>query len=167
MTFDFEECVGNVFDNITPNDALVLCISEDWRSGKGMKLHVSMDLSSDILNYMYANSSITYTGAVTTFRQRHSNLHHMLRQQKRTVGQIAYGHDHCHVYYLVTKPKVYNRTSYADLESCLSQLRKVAEQLGTLSLAIPYENLDGLQEKHVKDLIFKAFHGKQRRRNEG
>lgn len=37
MTFDFDERVGNVFDNITPNDALVLCISEDWRPGKGKK----------------------------------------------------------------------------------------------------------------------------------
>ncbi|KAI9020175.1 hypothetical protein CLU79DRAFT_836223 [Phycomyces nitens] len=134
MTFDFEERPGNMFDCISSSDSLVVCVSED------MRLSIS-----------------------ATFRQKFGNVH-QLQAQKKSVGQVA-----ClslgqrrHVFYLITRPRIYNRPSYADLEACLIALRNTCESLGVLSLAIPQElgtGLDALQEKHVKDYLFKTFSG--------
>ncbi|KAL0087752.1 hypothetical protein J3Q64DRAFT_1459920 [Phycomyces blakesleeanus] len=139
MTFDFEERPGNMFDCISPTDSLVVCVSEDMRLSKGH----------------------TQQGISATFRQKFGNVH-QLQAQKKSVGQVA-----ClslgqrrHVFYLITRPKIYNRPSYADLEACLIALRNACENLGVLSLAIPQElgtGLDALQEKYVKDYLFKIF----------
>ncbi|KAG0174217.1 hypothetical protein DFQ28_000015 [Apophysomyces sp. BC1034] len=135
MTFDFEERRGNLFDYISPSDCLAVCVSEDLRLQKGI---------------------------AAVFRQRFGGIH-QLQAQKKSVGQVAHlAIQKRHVFYLITRAKVYNKSSYADLEACMIELRNSCESLGVWSLVLPRElgaGLDGLQEKHIKDILFKAFHG--------
>ncbi|KAI7869015.1 hypothetical protein BDF14DRAFT_1786936 [Spinellus fusiger] len=138
MTFDFDEQNRGFFESIAPTDSLVICVSEDFRLNKGISC---------------------------IFRQRFGGIQ-QLQAQKKSVGQVA-----ClplrsrqYAFYLITRPKIYNRPNYADLEACLTELRRVCESLGVLSLAIPHElgtGLDVLQEKYVKDALFKIFSGWQ------
>ncbi|KAI9254610.1 hypothetical protein BDA99DRAFT_518844 [Phascolomyces articulosus] len=143
MTFDFEEQHGSLFDSVSSSpsqpDGLVVCLGEDLRFGKGI---------------------------ASGFKQRYGNHQHHLQAQKRTVGQVVHvsasPSSKRHVFYLISRPKVYNRTNYADFEACLIQLRRATEQLGVWRLAVPQDfGTDGLQDKHIKDLLFKTFHGWQ------
>ncbi|KAI8384300.1 uncharacterized protein BYT42DRAFT_256178 [Radiomyces spectabilis] len=138
MTFDFEERRGNLLTCVSPSESLVLCVSEDLRMSKGIAV---------------------------AFRQQFGGLQ-QLQAQKKSVGQVAHLaiSPKRHVFYLITRHKAYNKASYGDLERCLMELRKMCETLGVLHLALPHElgvGLDGFQEKYVKEVIFKVFHGWQ------
>ncbi|KAI7851541.1 hypothetical protein BDC45DRAFT_516009 [Circinella umbellata] len=141
MTFDFEEQPGSLFDNVSTSqsDGLVICLGEDLRFGKGI---------------------------ASEFKQRYgNNHHHQLQAQKRSVGQVVHigsSSSKRHVFYLISRPKVYNRTNYTDFEACLIQLRKATEQLGVWRLSLTQDlGTDGLQDKHIKELLFKTFDGWQ------
>lgn len=64
------------------------------------------------------------------------------------------------IFYLILKPKSYNKPSYGHLETCLIELRKACETFGVQSLAIPRELEEGLQDKYVKQALFDVFQGK-------
>ncbi|KAI9496803.1 hypothetical protein BDB00DRAFT_807206 [Zychaea mexicana] len=146
MTFDFEEQHDSLFDSSSTSassqEGLAVCLGEDLRFGKGV---------------------------ASAFKQRFGNHQHQLQTQKRVVGQVVHitvagasSPVKRHVFYLISRAKVYNRTNYADFEACLVQLRKATEQLGVWRLAVPHDfGTDGLQEKHIKELLFKVFHGWQ------
>ncbi|KAI8143743.1 hypothetical protein BJV82DRAFT_609258 [Fennellomyces sp. T-0311] len=140
MTFDFEEQQGSLFDNShdgSQPEGLVICLGEDLRFGKGV---------------------------ASGFKQRYGNHQQYLQAHKRAVGQVVHiaASPKRHVFYLISRAKVYNRTSYTDLEACLVQLRKASEQLGVWRLAVTQDfGTDGLQSKHIKELLFKTFHGWQ------
>ncbi|KAI8879453.1 hypothetical protein K501DRAFT_336061 [Backusella circina FSU 941] len=137
MTFDFEEKQGDLFDSLSPIDSVALAVSEDLKLGsKGI------------------------TGA---FRQRFSSLLPQLQAQKKTVGQVAsLSIQKRFVFYLITRPKTYNKTNLGDIEMCLMELRKACEKHGVYNLALPRElgaGLENLPEKYIKDVLFTVFQG--------
>ncbi|KAI8079369.1 hypothetical protein BDF21DRAFT_452558 [Thamnidium elegans] len=132
MTFDFEEKQGDLFESIVPTDSVVLCVTEDLKlASKGV------------------------TGSI---RQRLANQ--LSQAHKKSVGQVGYFtlQQKRHVFYLVTRQKSYNKPSVNDIETCLIELRKVCEKLNVYNLALPRE-LEGLQEKYLKDVLFNVFQG--------
>ncbi|KAI7891350.1 uncharacterized protein EV154DRAFT_507871 [Mucor mucedo] len=134
MTFDFEERAGDLIENVTGNESVVLYSSQDFK--------------------------LVNKGWTNTFRQRYGS---QLNAQKKTVGQVAYvtttmQHGRCHVFYLIVTPKSYNKANYSDIESCLISLRKLCEQLDVRQLALGRE-LGLLQEKYIKDVLFNVFQG--------
>jgi hypothetical protein len=94
-------------------------------------------------------------------RQKYGNQ--LSQVPKRTVGQVtAITQGQRHIFFLITRQKSYNKPSYSDIESCLVELRKSCEKNRVLSLAIPRElgdGLEGLQEKHIKQVLFTVFSG--------
>ncbi|KAG2199978.1 hypothetical protein INT47_000328 [Mucor saturninus] len=134
MTFDFEERAGDLIENVTGNESVVLYSSQDFK--------------------------LVNKGLTNTFRQRYGS---QLSAQKKTVGQVAYVTMHGqrrHVFYLIVTPKSYNKANYSDIESCLISLRKLCEQLDVRQLALARELGVGLQEKYIKDVLFNVFQGK-------
>ncbi|KAG1447663.1 hypothetical protein G6F56_009186 [Rhizopus delemar] len=78
--------------------------------------------------------------------------------QKKKVGQVAVQQQQKRfIFYLILKPKSYNKPSYGHLETCLIELRKACETFGVQSLAIPRELEEGLQDKYVKQALFDVF----------
>ncbi|KAI9265725.1 hypothetical protein EDC94DRAFT_658021 [Helicostylum pulchrum] len=132
MTFDFEEKQGDLFESIATTDSVVLCVTEDLKlASKGV------------------------TGSI---RQRLANQ--LSQVQKKSVGQVGYFtvQQKRHVFYLVTRQKSYNKPSVNDIETCFIELRKLCDKLNVFNLALPRE-LEGLQEKYLKDVLFNVFQG--------
>ncbi|KAI8968955.1 hypothetical protein BDF20DRAFT_135890 [Mycotypha africana] len=140
MTFDFEERQGaDLFQTISATDSIIICVNEELK--------------------------LPAKGITGTLRQKFGNQLLQVQMQKKQVGQVAsIIHGQRHIFYMITRQKSYNKTTYSNMERCLIELRRLCEKEGVYSLVLPRQlggGLDGLQEKYIKDTIFTVFQGWQ------
>ncbi|KAI8638836.1 hypothetical protein BD408DRAFT_422328 [Parasitella parasitica] len=130
MVFDFEERSGDLFQCISPTDSVIVGISGDMKlSNKAFKPDVGSKLS-------------------------------MLQAHKKPVGQVLSLPDgQRHIFFLVTRQRSYNTPSISSLQMCLKELRDICEKQGISNLAISKDLEAGLEEKHLKEILFTVFSG--------
>ena len=114
--------------------SLCHCISEDLAMGKGIAV---------------------------LFRDKFGRIDELKRQQRRE-GEVAFlSSGSCMIYYLITKPRYWNKPTYESLERCLVELRLDMQSRGMRKLGMPRigSGLDGLEWSLVRAVIEKVFRG--------
>ena len=100
-------------------------------------------------------------GIAVIFRDTFGGIDELKRQGRR-VGEVAVlKSGACSIYYLITKPKYWNKPTYEDLERTLVEMRMHMTDHGLRKLAMPKIGcgLDGLQWEKVRGMIEKVFAG--------
>lgn len=98
-------------------------------------------------------------GIATQFKKQFGGVDELKRQGK-SVGDVAVLTKHGRfVYYLITKPKYYQKPTYATLEQALLVMRQHMVQHQVRRVIMPRIGcgLDKLQWEHVKQLLLKIF----------
>ena len=98
-------------------------------------------------------------GVAVIFRDTFGGIDE-LRRQSRRVGKVAvlpWGD--CSIFYLITKPKYWNKPTYSDLEKTLVELRTNLVDKKLTKLAMPKIGcgLDGLEWPKVRAIIENVF----------
>ncbi|RUS22442.1 hypothetical protein BC937DRAFT_89157 [Endogone sp. FLAS-F59071] len=138
MPFEFEEIQGDLFRDPEPTDSLAHCVSEDLSMNKGI---------------------------ATLFNRAFGQVSH-LRSQRCGPGEVAYltvpGTDPPrHIFYLITKQRYFHKPTRDNFASALRNLRRLCEELGVTSLAVPRigSGMDRLPKEWVERQIMLAFDG--------
>ena len=123
------EIQGDLFDC---NDNLGHCVSEDLRMGKGIAV---------------------------SFKEKFGSLD-VLKSQCKRVGQVAIlFQPPRHIFYLITKPRFFDKPTYPILNECLVSMKEfcVANDVKHLSMPRIGCGLDGLRWTSVRNLICDIF----------
>ncbi|RUS30678.1 hypothetical protein BC938DRAFT_479088 [Jimgerdemannia flammicorona] len=138
MPLEFEELQGDLFSSPDPTDALAHCVSEDLHMGKGIAV---------------------------PFKELFGQVDH-LRSQRCGPGQVAYltvpdTDPPRRIFYMITKRRYYDKPTRVDFTSSLRDLRRLCEELGVTTLAIPRigSGLDRLPKAWVDRQIRDVFEG--------
>ena len=129
----FTEIKGDLFALDFSNEfCLCHCVSEDLAMGKGIAV---------------------------LFRDKFGCINE-LRRQSKSVGQVAsLQFARSKIYYLITKPKYWDKPSYESLENALLSLRDdmISSDLNKLGMPRIGCGLDGLEWTIVKEVIKRVF----------
>lgn len=98
-------------------------------------------------------------GIAVLFREKFGGIDE-LRRQKKTVGEVAeLPHGNNIIYYLITKPRYWDKPTYESLDKTLVYLRDRMVSGGFRKLGMPKIGcgLDGLSWPKVKEIIETVF----------
>lgn len=125
------EIKGDLFAS---TDSLAHCVSEDLRMGKGI---------------------------ATTFSNKFGQVDNLINQNKKT-GQVAYITDPTTnriIFYLITKPRYFEKPEYSSLYESLVELRELCVKLNVKAVSMPKIGcgLDKLEWDMVKMYLNNVF----------
>ncbi|CAG8435143.1 2353_t:CDS:1 [Diversispora eburnea] len=143
-SFTIHERKDDLFEDSNPNDALAICVSQDFRMSRGLPY---------------------------VFKDRFNGIDELKSQDKR-VGQVAYllhketdYRDRIiksrYIFYLIFKEKSIDQPMKVDFENTLKELRKLIEEMKIEGISMPKiaTGFDAFNLEYVKQAICKVFEG--------
>ncbi|XP_067675452.1 ADP-ribose glycohydrolase OARD1-like [Haliotis asinina] len=129
--FQFVEMKGDLF-KCPETDAIVHCVSQDMHMGKGIAV---------------------------LFKKKFGGVEELKSQGKKPGETAVLKRESRFVYYLVTKPKYFNKPTYDTLTSSLQDMKKhvVENKVGSVSMPRIGCGLDGLQWHKVTNIVKDVF----------
>ncbi|XP_071114309.1 ADP-ribose glycohydrolase OARD1-like [Haliotis cracherodii] len=129
--FQFVEMKGDLF-KCPETDAIVHCVSQDMHMGKGIAV---------------------------LFKKTFGGVEELRKQGKKPGETAVLKRGSRYVYYLVTKPKYFNKPTYGSLTASLEDMKKHVVENNVVSISMPRIGcgLDRLQWPKVTNIITDVF----------